>query len=319
MLTTQSETSIIERMKIARGSAESVEPTQEPEIVDVSEDAPDEVEEVVDEVTEQDDSENEITDETDELEESDEYDEDETYLDLDGEEIPLSQIKEWKSGNMRQADYTRKTTELAEQRKALEAEQLEFNTKQTQLTDTIAQLQSVIETEEMSADELKELRDYEPDRYIEYVEKQQKRKEALEKAKGQLASTPTFDAQAEQAKLLQANPQWLDNGKPTDAYQQDLQLLDAYAQKVGITADKFATFDSSMMQIMLDAARFTNKTNKSAATTKRVRKAPVMTKPKQQAVKGLHSEIEKAQAVFKRTGRVEDAVKLRKLKAKLNN
>jgi hypothetical protein len=320
MLTTQSETSIIERMKIARGSAEPEAPTEEPEIVDVSEvDTTEEIEEeIVDEVEESTEVNDELDDDFEESESDD--DADELYLDLDGEEIPLSQVKEWKSGNMRQADYTRKTTELAEQRKALEAEQAEFNSRQAQLTETVAQLQSVIETEELSAEELQELRDYEPEKYIEHVEKQQKRKEALEKAKGQLTtSAPTFDAQAEQAKLLQANPHWLDNGKPTEAYQQDLKLLDTYAQKVGITAEKFATFDSSMMQIMLDAARFTEKNNKSAEITKRVRKAPVTTRPKQQAKRGLHSEIEKAESKFKRSGSVEDAVALRKLKAKLNN
>lgn len=311
MLTTQSETSIIERMKVARGVSEPEVPTEEPAIVDVSEiDATDEIEEeVIDEVEET------VTDEVEEFETQ----EDEMYLDLDGEEIPLSQIKEWKSGNMRQSDYTRKTTELAEQRKEFDAKQEDFNLKQSQLADTIAQLQSVIETEELSAEELKELRDYEPDEYIKYVEKQQKRKDALTSAKSKMSNSIDFDPKTEQAKLWSANPHWSDNGKPTKAYEQDLSLLNSYATKAGVTPEKFAKFDSTMIQIMLDAAKFADTNKKNAAITKQVRKAPITTKPKPMVKQGLQSEIEKAQARFKQSGKVEDAVALRKLKNKLNN
>lgn len=40
-------------------------------------------------------------------------------IDLDGEEIPLSQIKDWRDGAMRQEDYTRKTQVLTQQTKAI--------------------------------------------------------------------------------------------------------------------------------------------------------------------------------------------------------
>lgn len=38
---------------------------------------------------------------------------------IDGEDFTLDQIKEWKQNGLRQSDYTKKTQELAEQRKAL--------------------------------------------------------------------------------------------------------------------------------------------------------------------------------------------------------
>ena len=40
---------------------------------------------------------------------------------IDGEEFTIDQIKEWKQNGLRQSDYTKKTQELAEQRKQLEA------------------------------------------------------------------------------------------------------------------------------------------------------------------------------------------------------
>lgn len=39
---------------------------------------------------------------------------------IDGEEYTLEQIKEWKLGNMRQADYTKKTQEIAKQKKEMQ-------------------------------------------------------------------------------------------------------------------------------------------------------------------------------------------------------
>lgn len=39
---------------------------------------------------------------------------------IDGEDYTLEQIKEWKLGNMRQSDYTKKTQEIAKQRKEIE-------------------------------------------------------------------------------------------------------------------------------------------------------------------------------------------------------
>jgi hypothetical protein len=39
---------------------------------------------------------------------------------IDGEEYTIEQIKEWKLGNMRQADYSRKTQEVARQRKEMQ-------------------------------------------------------------------------------------------------------------------------------------------------------------------------------------------------------
>lgn len=39
---------------------------------------------------------------------------------IDGEEFSIDEIREWKRGNMRQSDYTRKTQEIAKQRKEAE-------------------------------------------------------------------------------------------------------------------------------------------------------------------------------------------------------
>jgi len=44
----------------------------------------------------------------------------------DGSEVTLDEIEEWRKGNLRQSDYTRKTQELAAERKKIEARQSEI-------------------------------------------------------------------------------------------------------------------------------------------------------------------------------------------------
>lgn len=48
-----------------------------------------------------------------------ESEESEQFIQLDGEEIPLTQLREWKTNGMLQADYSRKTQVLAEQSKTI--------------------------------------------------------------------------------------------------------------------------------------------------------------------------------------------------------
>ena len=63
----------------------------------------------------------EETSEADDEEESDDGDSEEVVLKVDGEEITVT-MDELKKGYSRQSDYTKKTQELAEQRKAIEEE-----------------------------------------------------------------------------------------------------------------------------------------------------------------------------------------------------
>lgn len=56
----------------------------------------------------------------------------EIAIELDGEKLTPKQIREWKKGQMLQADYTRKTQSLAEQRKAVEAKAQEIETTKAQ-------------------------------------------------------------------------------------------------------------------------------------------------------------------------------------------
>lgn len=59
------------------------------------------------------------------------------YRLADGTEVTQSEIEEWRKGNLRQSDYTRKAMALADTRKALETQQAEITQKAEQFQQNV--------------------------------------------------------------------------------------------------------------------------------------------------------------------------------------
>jgi hypothetical protein len=314
------EQSIINRIQVARGTAEpaAAEPTEEPSVVDVSAEAePEEVETAPEEVVESAASAESEEEESQELASTTEADDSEDfYVDFKGREISFKDIEEWEQGSLRQSDYTRKTTELSEQRKALEAEKETFAKLQAKTQEQAATLEALIEGETVSAEDLAEMREYDPDAYIKYQEKQERIKSAIS---GNKSATPAqltdAEIKEESTALWSANPSWMEDGKQTQAFQDDMNLVGEYAKKHGFSDEEISGIQHARhWQLLLDAARASTKSDTNAALVKKVRKAPVSTRPKAVISTGLVEKIKKAEARLKQTGKTEDAVKLRQLK-----
>ena len=90
-----------------------------------------------------------------EVEENVESSEDESFdilgaiVEVDGEEITVEELK---ASNLRQRDYTRKTQELAEQRKALEAKESDIERERAQYAQMLPALQQRLEQKEQEPD-----------------------------------------------------------------------------------------------------------------------------------------------------------------------
>lgn len=311
------EQAFLERIKVSRGTTEPLKeaPTENQDPVNVSEDAPEELEEA--EVqTEALESEAEEPAAEEPEAEAIEPDEDLLYYELDGEEVSSKQLKEWKNDGLMQADYTRKTQELADSRKTFESDQESFKAKQSELNDKLAQVNAMIEEETPSAETLAEWREYEPEKLLDYQDKQAKRKELLGSYKQD--SGPTFDVEAERSKLWNANPTWLDNGKQTQAFTDDMNSIQSYAEASGYNNEDFAGFRAQDFQTMLDAAKYKALNKKNVAIEKKVRRAPVSTKPRQATVSAT-ADLDKAYKDFKNDpDNIAKAVKYRKLKRQIN-
>ena len=222
-------------------------------------------------------AEEDIAPEAEELEADDgdqateaETDED-LYVEYKGREINLKDVEEWEQGNLRQSDYTRKTQQHAEEVKNFTAEKEEFNAKQIEFNQKLQQLEAMVEEDTPSADTLAEWREYEPEKLLEYQEKQARRKELLS---AKQVTNNNVDVAAEQAKLWQANPQWSDNGKQTKAFTDDIALTQEYALKNGYSNDELAGITSAHhLQTLINAAKYEKMGKSNAAIEKKGKKS----------------------------------------------
>ena len=175
----------------------------------------------------------------------------------------------------------------------------------------------MISEESLSDEALVELREYEPEKYIEYTEKMVKRKQFVDSNKSTKKES-SFNVEAEHKKLWDANPTWLDNGKQTKVFTADMKLIQDYATNNSFSNDDFSKFKANDFQMMLKASKYDALNNKNAAIEKKVRKAPVMTKPRA-AASGIQTDLDAAKKALKKDPSDKNAVALRKLKRQLNN
>lgn len=307
------EADILKRIKAAR--SEQHEPT-EPQL-----DTPDEaevVDETIEEVSEVESDEFEDANETTlELDEAEDF-----VVELDGREIPLSEIKEWEKGNLRQSDYTRKTQELAEQRKQIEKRAESLETKESLLDDYIDRLGVMVEgfdKQDFDGYTLDELRQADPGEYLRVTEEQKARREALEKAKQSRTLTvqerTQEKAQGEILKLAERN-KWLDNGKETEQYKRDIKTVTNYLDSLGMSPEEQqGILVSGHGQVYLDAAKAYAR--KDAPIAKKARRAPMKAKSGGTSKSSAQVAVDKAEKAFKSKPTPENAHFLRKARARL--
>ena len=212
-----------------------------------------------------------------------EAEEKESYvIDLDGEEIPLEEVKKWRDGHLMQSDYTKKTMAHAEK---VKADKAELETQREQLKqegEKLSEMQGLLKVlvAEDDAIDWAGLRASDPDKYIEMKERSEARREALAQVKTETV-TPEEVAE-EQAKFFEANPEWFDDKKkPTEAYKRDTALINAYAAEQGYTAEEFSKMTKARYLLtMLKAAKFDQLHKKSDVISKTREKVPVVIKPK---------------------------------------
>ena len=255
---------------------------EKPEEVDAEDEEAEDAEES-DAESEESEGEEESEDDT-EQEESD----DESYVEIDGREITLAQIKDWESGSLRQSDYTQKTQALASERKEFEAEKETLvsniaSEKFKALDESIIELETMIKSDDEDID-WKDLREYDPDEYLKKKEQLDKRKDALAKAKDAKVEAEKTQKQTlsnvESKAMADAHPEWFKDGKTTEAYTKQMGVVNEYFTKNGWTAeDQNAVSTAKSWEAIIQAANIDAKKAKASKTKQKIRKLPITTKP----------------------------------------
>jgi hypothetical protein len=288
----------------------------EPEEAQAQPEAPEtENEEVVDEVEYE--AEDSYEDDAEEVVEEEPTPTYKVKVGKDEVEVPLEELLK---GYSRTADYTRKTMEIAETRKAVEAEKAKID-EAARLRDTYAQRLSVIEQmlNQDSGEDLATLKETDPIGYAVKVAEQAEREKQLNAVRAEqqrLAQQQQAEQSerlkahlaAEAQKLSEAIPEMSDPVKG-QAIRTDIRN---YAQKLGFSEQELAqVYDSRAVTALYKAMQYDKLVSNKGEATKKVSQAPKMLKPGTSTPEARQTqEAKQLRGRLKKSGRAKDAAAL---------
>ena len=311
LLTPEEEAPVEENVEAVEESVEDIEEvTEEPEM---EAEAAEEVEETEEEYLEED---------------QDESQEDQVEL-LDDEQPQLYSIKqngvevevtleELQNGYSRQQDYTRKTQELANQRKEIESQQAELRQKDDIYKDLLPKLEANLKAELGEEPDWKAIYDEDPIAYVREKDvwnEKQKRLEAAQ-AEQQRIKDEELAEQQKQVKefveygnqqLLEKVPEWQDSAK---ANAEKIAIRDHAINVLGFTPEEMDQVYDYRILLGLRNSLLHEKTLKAT------KKKPTQKAPARVARPGTVNQVKKSTPLkqskqkLAKSGKVQDAAKV---------
>ena len=264
----------------------------------------------------------ESSDETTEeqSEDSDETEEDEQpqvfTVKVDGKEIEVT-LDELQQGYSRTQDYTRKTQQIAETRKAVEAEAAAIRAEREQYAQLLGALQQQLETAGEQPVDWDRLYAEDPIEWVRQRElaRDKQEKQAAIQSEQQRLSQLTQKQREEEFKatlakeseaLIQAIPEWKDANKA----KAEKALLIEFGQKVGYSEDELKNvFDHRAVLTLRKAALYDQMMSKRKDIKPVVNNGPRPVKPSAAGRVSSTTEGTRAKQRLAKTGRVDDAAR----------
>ncbi len=252
-------------------------------------------------------------------------DDDETEADQDpvpvytikvnGEEIEVP-LTELINGYSRTADYTRKTQQVAEARKAALAELDQVRTERAQYAHLLTALQQQVESTAPAEPDWDRLRADDPIEYsVQWAEKQRRQQQlySIQQEQTRLAEIAQFEqAQHMQSVLMQEReallnvvPEW----KNPETAKQERDALLTYGQQNGFHADELKSLVDHRSVAILRKAMLFDQLQNRAGQVKPVQRqvAPVLRPGAANTVPKSVSDLTRAKQRLAKTGSVRDA------------
>lgn len=244
---------------------------------------------------------------------------DEITVEVDGKKVTLTpaQVAEAYKNGLRQEDYTRKTMDVAEQRKAAEAETTKASQEREVLAGKLNAYTSQLESDLRAQDNINwnELLDADPVEYLKQQHLYQQRQAALSNAKQDQAQLFQLHKQEQEAAyksyldeqqqaLLAKLPSWKDETKAATERGQ----LKTFLKSEGFSdQDISQVVDHRHVLLIRDAMKFRELLKSAPDATKRVQAAPVKAERSGTADKATLDGRTVAMKRFSKSGSVEDA------------
>ena len=299
-----------EEEKLEEAQVESqADETVEEEIVEEEELQADDFEETEETET--------LDDEQDEIEEQNEP---QLYaVKINGEDVEVT-IDELQSSYSRQADYTRKTQELAQQRKTVEEQQSEVAKNEAIYKELLPKMEAALSESLGDEPNWETLYSNDPIGYVRerdlWNEKQQKL-QAVQAEQTRLQEEDQVKQQEQIQKYMQYGekqilnhvPEWKDN---TIQQEEKLAIRDHAINDLGFTAEEINQVYDYRLLMGLRNSWMQNKTQK-AVKKKPTQKASArnrVAKPGSVSRKKTSTPLKKSKARLAKSGKVQDAAKV---------
>ena len=297
------------------------------EVVEETQEAEEVEEETPEPESEEEEEEGQVEEETEEEVDEEEYDvvaeEDLKYtIKVDGEELEVG-IEELKNGYQRQADYTRKSQALAEQRKETEqiqSERMQLEQERQMYANGLQMLQEQqsAKLQEFDKVDWDTLKTEDPYQYMlqkdEYRDAQERANNVaqqqvlIQQEQQQTAQkTRAHFVQQEYARLVDALPEWNDKDS---TIKKDIQ---EYATSVGFRPEEINQLaDHRSVLVIKKAMEFDKLTKKVAPKKKAVKKVPKVQKSgRGNSKEDVATEVaKKKRARLRKSGKQDDAASL---------
>ena len=268
--------------------------------------------------TQDDESSDETTDE--QSEDSDEAEEDEQpqifSVKVDGKEIEVT-LEELQQGYSRTQDYTRKTQQIAETRKQVEAEAAAIRAEREQYAQLLGALQQQLESAGEQPVDWDRLYAEDPIEWVrqrELARDKQERQAAIQSEQQRLSQL-TAKQQAEEMKtklaqeqelLIASVPEWKDPQKA----KAEKALLFEFGQKIGFSEEELKNvYDHRAVIALRKAALYDQMVSKRKDIKPVVNNGPRPVKPSAAGRVSTSTESTRAKQRLAKTGRVDDAAK----------
>tara|TARA_B100001939_G_scaffold277444_1_gene245776 strand:- start:695 stop:1708 length:1014 start_codon:yes stop_codon:yes gene_type:complete len=236
----------------------------------------------------------EESEEDDDYEEGEEESQESLYtVKVDGEEVEIT-LDEALNGYQRQQTFTKRSQEIAEQRKAAEKEAAEAKQARdyyAQQLDVLAQqIQQTIPQEpdwvalakEVTAEEYNAIRAEYDNRQANLAKVEQERQAVAQKQAAEQEKMLQEHLRAQRSDMLNRIPQWKDD----DVRNKERLEVVEYARNIGFSEQEVAqATDARAVELLYKAMQWDNLQRKKPTAKKRARQAPKMAKAGQPRTK----------------------------------
>ena len=234
---------------------------------------------------------------------------------VDGSEMEVN-LDELLRGYQREADYTRKTSELSLEKSRhndmMQQSQSEINQKLSKLTELTSAAQQELQTEYSNID-FEKLYEDDPVEAARLEHKMRKRAENLQKIQEETRNNQMNEfqkyIQEEQAKVATLIPEFADPAKAS-RMKSDMR---SYLTKLGYNDKEIGSvYDSRQVMLIKDAMAYDKLKKSNVKVTKKVAKAPKVVKPGVAKTKAEQASKQRRDKLnrLKKTGGVRDAARV---------